>query len=257
MAPPLCGSFLMPPGSLMSPAPGTLTLIGQFDSPFVRRVAIALTEASIPFAHLPWSVFDDADRLRLINPLVRVPTLVLEVSCALVDSHAMLDHIERRAATALRPASGAERDAALRVEGLAVGKTEKSVSLFYGYQLHREVSEFWAARCRSQILGAAQALDAAAQGHPTLHWFAGRLTHADIALAAAWRFVHEAHPVLLDDAALPALAAHATALEALPVFQVIAQSVIPPARGSCTSSPSSFPSPTMSPAGVQPRARPP
>jgi len=162
----------------MSPAPGTLTLIGQFDSPFVRRVAIALTEASIPFAHLPWSVFDDADRLRLINPLVRVPTLVLEVSCALVDSHAMLDHIERRAATALRPASGAKRDAALRVEGLAVGKAEKSISLFYEYQLHREVSELWAAR-------------------------------------------------------------------------------IPPARGPCTSSPSSFPSPTMSPAGVQPRVRPP
>lgn len=32
---------------------GQLTLIGQYDSPFVRRVGIALIHADIAFTHLP------------------------------------------------------------------------------------------------------------------------------------------------------------------------------------------------------------
>src|SRR4029079_12876218 len=60
------------------PAHGKLLrmiLIGQYDSPFVRRVAIALTLYDLPFEHRPWSVFGDADKVRTYNPLVRVPIL--------------------------------------------------------------------------------------------------------------------------------------------------------------------------------------
>ena len=94
--------------------PGRLHLIGQYDSPFVRRVGIALTHAGIGFVHLPWSVFGDAKPLHGLNPVMRVPTLVLEDGQVLVDSHAMLDHIDRRSGVAMRPEGGAERDAALR-----------------------------------------------------------------------------------------------------------------------------------------------
>ena len=38
-------------------------LIGQYDSPFVRRVAIALRLYGITFEHKPWSTFGDADAL--------------------------------------------------------------------------------------------------------------------------------------------------------------------------------------------------
>jgi hypothetical protein len=34
----------------------TMFLIGQYDSPFVRRVAIALR---LPFEHRPWSAFGE------------------------------------------------------------------------------------------------------------------------------------------------------------------------------------------------------
>ena len=57
---------------------------------------------------------------------------------------------------------------------------------------------------------------------------ASRLGHADIALAAALRFVNDAHPGLLPMAQLPTLAAHAARLEALPVFQAVSQPFIPP-----------------------------
>jgi glutathione S-transferase len=209
--------------------PGTLHLIGQYDSPFVRRVGIALTHAGIGFRHLPWSSFGDSRRLRAVNPLTRVPTMVLEDGAVLVDSHAMLDHIDRRATVAMRPAGGAARDAALRIEGLATGLADKAVALFYEMRLHETVSPQWVARCREQIAATALVLEGEAVSRPEGFWFGDTLSHADIALACAWRFVREAHPGLLAEQRLLTLVAQCAALERLPVFRAIAQPFIPPA----------------------------
>ena len=54
-----------------------MILIGQYDSPFVRRVAIAMRLYGLAYEHRPWSTFGDADKLAAFNPLRRVPTLVL------------------------------------------------------------------------------------------------------------------------------------------------------------------------------------
>ena len=69
-------------------------LIGQYDSPFVRRVAIALTLYAMPFEHRSWSVFRDADRIAEYNPLRRVPTLVMPDGQVLVESTAILDSLD-------------------------------------------------------------------------------------------------------------------------------------------------------------------
>ncbi len=55
-----------------------MILIGQYDSPFVRRVGIAMTLYEMSFKHKPWSTFGDAAKVRAYNPLGRVPTLVLD-----------------------------------------------------------------------------------------------------------------------------------------------------------------------------------
>jgi glutathione S-transferase len=44
-------------------------LIGQYDSPFVRRVAIAMRLYGIGFEHKPWSTFGDAEKIAPYNPL--------------------------------------------------------------------------------------------------------------------------------------------------------------------------------------------
>ena len=62
----------------------SVILIGQYDSPFVRRVAIAMRLYGMPFEHRPWSVFGDAEKIAAYNPLMRVPTLVLNTGEALV-----------------------------------------------------------------------------------------------------------------------------------------------------------------------------
>src|SRR6185437_2588184 len=107
-------------------------LIGQYDSPFVRRVAIAMTLYGIAFEHRPWSTFGDADKIRAYNPLTRVPTLVLDSGEVLIESHLMLDHLDSRVPAERRmfPIAEPARRRALKVAALATGMADKSVSLF-------------------------------------------------------------------------------------------------------------------------------
>jgi glutathione S-transferase len=71
-----------------------MILIGQYDSPFVRRVGIALTLYELPFTHEPWSTFGDAEKIKRYNPLIRVPTLVLDNGEVLIESHSILDYLD-------------------------------------------------------------------------------------------------------------------------------------------------------------------
>lgn len=207
-----------------------MILIGQYDSPFTRRVGIALTLYDLPFEHRPWSVFGDADRIRALNPLVRVPTLVLDDGFVLTDSAAILDHLDSLVPEdrALMPRAEPARHRVLKVTTLAMGLAEKAVSLFYERVFHPRVSPDWAARLQSQLGGVLAALEDDRAARPGHFWF-DRLSHADIALACALRFAAEAHPGLVQGLALPHLLNHAARMEEMPVFSSIFQPFIPPA----------------------------
>jgi glutathione S-transferase len=208
-----------------------MILIGQFDSPYVRRVGIALALYDLPFEHKPWSTFGDAESIRPFNPLTRVPTLVLDDGEVLVESHAILDYLDGVVGPerAMFPPDEPARHRALRVSALATGLADKAVSLVYEKRLHAQASQAWIDRCRAQIDGVLAALQADRAGRPGAYWFGDRIGHADIAVAVALRFLSEAHPGLVTLSAYPALAAHAQRLEALPAFERIAQPFIPPA----------------------------
>ncbi|OYU39162.1 MAG: glutathione S-transferase [Pseudorhodobacter sp. PARRP1] len=205
-----------------------MILIGQYDSPFVRRVGVALTLYDMAFTHQPWSAFGDADRLRKLNPLTRVPTLVLDDGFVLVDSHLMLDYLDGLAADPLFPRAEPARHQVMKVAALGCGLADKAVSLFYERALHQTTSPMFEARCRSQIGAVLLALEADLASRPGPHWFEA-LSHADIAVACAWRFVTEAHPGTIDTAALPHLHALSARLEATAAFQSCYQAFQPPA----------------------------
>lgn len=208
-----------------------MILIGQYDSPFVRRVGITLALYGLPFEHRPWSVFADGEKVRAFNPLMRVPTLVLDDDEVLFDSAGMIDALDDIAGPerALCPRSGPLRRQTLSVVALAMGAAEKAVSLFYESRLHDQVSAVWAERCTGQILSALAALERDRAARTSFYWFGETLGHADIAAAVALRFITEAHPGLVDADAIPTLAAHAAGLEALPVFGEISQPFVAPA----------------------------
>ena len=204
-----------------------MILIGQYDSPFVRRVGIALTLYRLPFRQEPWSVFGDADRIRPHNPLTRVPTLVLADGESLIDSHMILDHLDSLVAPAARlfPTTEPDRRRALRRAALACGIGDKAVALFYELRLHQQASDLFVARCRRQIAEGWAELERLQAARPV----GGQPGHAEIAIVAIWRHMQEAHPGLADPAHLPALAALSARLEATEPFRAIYQPFIAPA----------------------------
>ena len=204
-----------------------MILIGQHDSPFVRRVGVALTLYGMAFKHQPWSSFGDADRLRAYNPLTRVPTLILDDGFVLIDSPLILDYLDGVVEQPLFPRTEPARHRALKVAGLGCGLADKAVSLFYERAMHTTISPSFDARCRIQIGAVLAALedDLAERAGP--YWF-GPISHADIIVACAWRFVTEAHPGLIDPASSPNLNRLSAALEALPAFQANYQTFLPP-----------------------------
>ena len=100
-----------------------MILVGQHDSPFVRRVGIALVLYGMAFEHRPWSVFGDGERLQALNPLMRVPVLVLDDGYVLTGSHMMLDYLDALVPedAALFPRAEPSRRVALKRAALATG----------------------------------------------------------------------------------------------------------------------------------------
>ncbi|MFA5122896.1 glutathione S-transferase family protein [Zavarzinia sp.] len=207
-----------------------MILIGQYDSPFVRRVAVALQLYGMAYEHRPWSVFGDVEQVARYNPLRRVPVLVLDGGEALVDSVSILDHLDEVAGPeqALFPAAGPARRAALRLTAFGTGIADKAVSLVYSRAWHRETAGDWIARCRGQISSVLDHLEAERSALPGPFWFGERIGHGDIALACALRFTAEAHPGVFEAAHWPHLAAHAARCEALPAFSAVVQPLVTP-----------------------------
>jgi glutathione S-transferase len=207
-----------------------MILIGQYDSPFTRRVAIALRLYGLAFEHRPWSTFGDADKIAPFNPLRRVPTLVFEDGEVLIESTAILDYLDEVVGPekAMIAARGPERRHALRICALATGLGDKAVSLVYERVLRKDRLKLWVERCEAQIRGVLDVLEAERAAIASPYWFGERIGHADIAVACVLRFTAEAHPGLLDVARYPALVAHAARCEALPPFREIVQPLAPP-----------------------------
>jgi glutathione S-transferase len=207
-----------------------MILIGQYDSPFVRRVAIALRLYDLAFEHRPWSTFGDAEKIAPYNPLRRVPTLVLDGGEALIESTIILDYLDELVgpAKAMIADRGPERRRGLRICALATGLADKAVSLLYERVLRQDQSKVWVERCEAQIGGVLEVLEKERAAIATPYWFGQRIGHADIAVACVLRFTREAHPALFSAARYPALSAHAARCEALPPFPEIVQPLAPP-----------------------------
>jgi glutathione S-transferase len=207
-----------------------MILIGMFDSPFVRRVAITLHMQGISFEHRNWSVGKDFELIRRYNPLGRVPTLVLDDGEALIDSAAILDYLDDVVgpARALVPPTGRPRRATMRLMAVAVGAAEKGVQQVYERVFRPEEKRHatWVERCRAQMHGALRELERTAEARREV-WLTGALlTQADITVGCVYKFLCEAVGADGSDAATPgtaypALRALSERCEALPAFRAV------------------------------------
>jgi glutathione S-transferase len=194
-----------------------MILVGQYDSPYVRRVGVTLGILGFAFEHDTRSVFADFDSMRTTNPLGRIPSLILPDGTALIDSAAILDWLDQEVGPdrALLPSSGLHRREALQRIALATGTIDKVGAAAYERLIRPQTYRWadWIARCRTQGEGGLAALAG-------LPWPAGApLVQATVTTACMIRYVRIADPGLLPPRRYPALDALSQRCEALPAFK--------------------------------------
>lgn len=204
-----------------------MILIGQYDSPFVRRVAVTLALYGTEYEHRKWSVWGDAERIAEFNPLRRVPTLVLDDGSALVETFSIIDYLDELVGPerALLPERGPIRREGLRLTALATGLADKCVSLLYESLFRATPSQNWVHRCEVQITETLALLESERERRPAPYFLGHAPTHPDVMTTCVVRFVREAHPRLFDSARYPRLTANAEACEALPEFERAVQPI--------------------------------
>jgi glutathione S-transferase len=194
-----------------------MILVGQYDSPFVRRVAISMRVLGFDYRHDTRSVFGDFDDMRRTNPLGRIPALILGDGDVLIDSAAILDHLDQAVGPerALLPAAGSARRRALRVVALATGGMEKAGAAAYERIIRPSTLRWpqWIDRCRTQAAGALAML--AAEPWPGT----ARLDQRQISTGCLLRYVRMVDPGLLPPGRHPTLDALHEYLESLPEFR--------------------------------------
>ncbi len=194
-----------------------MILVGQFDSPFVRRVAISLRVLGYAYEHDTRSVFGDFDSMRKTNPLARIPSLVLDDGEVLIDSAAILDWLDQEVgpARALIPPAGKERRKALRLIAFATGVVDKAGASAYERIIRPANLRWpdWVERCRTQARGGLEFL--AAEPWPA----ESRLDQVQITTACMLRYLQIGDPELLPPGRYPTLDALSRRCEALSEFR--------------------------------------
>ena len=197
-----------------------MLLVGNYDSPFVRRVAVALHHYGLKFERRIISVFMDFDEILKTNPLGKVPALTLDEGDTLVDSRIILDYLESLVAgdRRLLPAKEPARRTVLGTEAVALGLAEKSVEL--RIELFRKnpatQDPGWISRLENQVTSALDWLENR-EGAPFFH--GDSLTLPDITTAAAFTYLGHKLPDMVPRGKFPALEARNAHCESLGAFR--------------------------------------
>lgn len=196
-----------------------MILVGRFQSPFVRRVAVTLKQYALPFEHKNISTMTDRDAVQVYNPLGRVPALEIAGGEVLVDSAAIIDHLDEMAGAtkSIMPGKGAERRKVLRAVALATGACEKAVGGIYekAKRPAEKVHQPWLDQTDGQAKDGLAALE---RMNPSPWLIGGRMTQADVTAVCVFDFIKTACPHLAPAGKYPKLEALSQRCNALPVF---------------------------------------
>ena len=167
-----------------------MLLIGVNRSPYTRRVAITLRAYGVAYEQSDLNGFGHRAELRAANPLGRIPALVLDGGETLIDSGAIVDHLDEThgGERPLTPRAGADRRAVLKIAALVMGACDKGLQGAYhrNHVPKERQHQPWIDDCWEQMARALVAVDAMID--PAQPWLLlGRLTQADICAFVAER----------------------------------------------------------------------
>jgi glutathione S-transferase len=164
-----------------------MKLIGSFTSPYVRKVRVVLAEKKLECQFVQEDVWG-SDAMLAINPLGKVPCLVMEAGEVLYDSRVIVEYVDTLSPVGkLIPASGRERAEVRTWEALADGVLDASVSArleqTWAGRSESERSQAWVDR---QLVRVRSALKAMSLGLADKAFCTGiHLSLADIAVGVA------------------------------------------------------------------------
>ncbi len=200
-----------------------MILVGQYDSPFVRRVAVALNHYGLPFERRVLSVFQDFDTMLTVNPLGKVPSLILAGGEVIYDSRAIVEVLEGLAPAGRRltPSEPARHREMLRIEAVGLGLAEKTYERGIEFSRRSPGTQdpVWVARLERQIASALTWLESGLEAVADTEWLVGdRMTRAELAVTVATTYVLEKLPQLYRPGDFPHLEARRRKCEALTPF---------------------------------------
>lgn len=198
-----------------------MRLIGRYASPFVRRVAATMQHYGLAYEHesvMPFGAGKAA--LAAINPIARVPALVLDDGETLIESAAILDYLDERVGPdrALTPPAGPARRKVLHRLAVATGAMDKLVAVSYERHFRPEAKWHWPwlEACERQIEAGFGWLDRSFDGD----WLVGAgMSQADISLGVFWSFGRASRPRFFARMNCARIDALSDRLEATPPFQ--------------------------------------
>ncbi|MCM2290304.1 MAG: glutathione S-transferase [Sulfuritalea sp.] len=166
-----------------------MKLIGSLTSPYVRKIRIVLAEKKIDYDFVLDSPWEAGNQVAALNPLGKVPVLILDDDSTLFDSRVIAEYLDAVAPNnRLIPASGRERISVKRWEALADGVLDAAVSAFLeARRPDGERSPSWIERQRGKVLQALQAMSDELGEQPWCH--GNSLSLADIAVGCALAYV--------------------------------------------------------------------
>ena len=167
-----------------------MKLLGSLASPYVRKVRVTLVEKGIECPLELENVWAADTTIQKVNPLGKVPSLLLDDGSVLYDSRVICEYLDSlKAANPLIPAAGRERIEVRRWEALMDGVLD-AIVLVRLEEIQREPkerSEKWVLR---QMAKVEAGLLVAARDLGKQAWCVGeKLTLADITLGCALGYI--------------------------------------------------------------------
>ncbi|GAB2727541.1 glutathione S-transferase [Comamonas sediminis] len=200
-----------------------MKLLGSLTSPFVRKVRVVLAEKKLDYRLETVDVWGDRATIAMVNPLGKVPCLVLDDGSALVDSRVIVEYLDTLSPVGrLIPSLGRERAEVRSWEAMADGVLDAAVlaRMEYAFAGRTELqrSPAWVERQLGKVWAG---LDAMSLGLGEKTYFAGNGIHislADIAVGCCLAWLRFRFPELDWAGRYPQLAQLLDRLEARPSF---------------------------------------
>ena len=171
-----------------------MKLFGSLTSPFVRKVRIVAIEKRLDLELMVDDVWGPESKLGDINPLAKVPTLLVD-DTAVYDSAVIVEYLDARAPThKLVPDGNRDRTAVRTLESLADGLCDAAITMMLEKRFHpgEMLSEAWMERQAAKVDRALARMSLTLEKRQWMH--GNSYTLADIACGVALLYLELRFP---------------------------------------------------------------